>query len=217
MENSACFIKFGNCSLQITSISILLNLSDHIELDRVIKFQLSVPSMTKKYIFALTIIECNKLGPKIQISESSGIFKKSILTFIRPVANSLCNYHDRRGLKLLSFRLGSTQAISMNISTHFASLETCFHYVLHCSNYSAERLDLLKSMTNIDSSILQEMSITRTLLFGDKSFDSLKNLLILDTTTDYLIKTRRYAIYAHYLLCLLLLVVGNLIKFLFYF
>ena len=110
MENSACFIKFGNCSLQITSISILLNLSDYIELDRVKKFQLSVPSMTKKYIFALTIIECNKLGPKIQISESSGIFKKSILTFIRPVANSLCNYHDRRGLKLFN---------SSNLYEHF--------------------------------------------------------------------------------------------------
>ena len=36
------------------------------------------------------------------------------------------------------------------------------------------------------------MNITRALYFGDNLFDSSKNLLILDTTIDYLIKTRRF-------------------------
>ena len=36
------------------------------------------------------------------------------------------------------------------------------------------------------------MNVTRTLFFGDNSFDSFKNSLILGTTIDYLIKTRRF-------------------------
>ena len=36
------------------------------------------------------------------------------------------------------------------------------------------------------------MNLSRALLFGDNSFDSFKNGLILDTTIDCLIKTRGF-------------------------
>ena len=44
---------------------------------------------------------------------------------------------------------------------HFASvgigeIEACCHYLLHCSNYSTQKLELLNSIRNIDSSILQK-------------------------------------------------------------
>ena len=53
------------------------------------------------------MIEWNNFDPKIQISKSISIPKKSILTFIRSVANGIFNCHNPRGLKLLSrFRLG---------------------------------------------------------------------------------------------------------------
>ena len=73
--------------------------------------ELSVSSMTiSKIHFSLTVIDWNKLDPKIQISESIGtlvFFKEIILTFTRPVANSTSNWHNHRGLKLLSrIRLG---------------------------------------------------------------------------------------------------------------
>ena len=43
-------------------------------------------------------------------------------------------------------------------------------------------------------SVLQksDLNITRTPFFGDNSFDSYKNSFILDTTMDYLIKTRSF-------------------------
>ena len=41
----------------------------------------------KNTFFTATIIEWSKLDRKIQIPESIGIFKKNLLTFIRPVVN----------------------------------------------------------------------------------------------------------------------------------
>ena len=81
---------------------------------------------------------------------------------------------------------------------HFASveigeIEACCHYLLHCSNYSTQKLDLLNSIRKIDSSILQRnnINITLTLLSGDNSFDTFKNSVISDTTINFAFKTRR--------------------------
>ena len=47
-------------------------------------------------------MELNKLDWKIKNSESIATFKNRILSFIRPSANSTCNCHNPRGIKLLS-------------------------------------------------------------------------------------------------------------------
>ena len=56
----------------------------------------------KNTFFPSTIMEWNKLDWEIKNSESIVTFKKRILSFIRPSANSTFNCHNPRGIKLLS-------------------------------------------------------------------------------------------------------------------
>ena len=56
----------------------------------------------KNSFFPSTVIEWNKLDSNIRNSESLAIFKKRILAFIRPCANSTFQYHSPKGLKLIA-------------------------------------------------------------------------------------------------------------------
>ena len=56
----------------------------------------------KNSFFPSTVIEWNKLDSNIRNSESLAIFKKRILAFIRPYANSTFQYHSPKGLKLIA-------------------------------------------------------------------------------------------------------------------
>ena len=56
----------------------------------------------KNYFFPTTIIEWNKLDHNIRNSSSFNIFRKSILKFIRPSANSLFNCHNPKGIKFIT-------------------------------------------------------------------------------------------------------------------
>ena len=61
----------------------------------------------KNTFFPSTTIEWNKVDWKIKNSENIEIFKKIILSFIRPSPNSTFNCHNPKGIKLLSqLRLG---------------------------------------------------------------------------------------------------------------
>ena len=172
-----------------------------------------IPAMNVKHdffkntFFSSTIMEWNKLDWEIKSSESIATFKKRILSFIRPSANSKSNCHNPRGIKLLSqLRLGLSHLREHKFKHNFqdsldpfcscgkGEVETISHYLLHCSNYSEERLALLNTIRNIDMSILQlsDSKLTSVLLFGDTSFDSNKNTFILDAIIDYIISTGRF-------------------------
>ena len=84
------FIKAGNYSLQITSISVFFNILDPIELSRVIKFQLSVNSYSGEQV---------RSPPK----KNSGSI--SNLSFTQPFVNTIFNCHNSRFLELIP-RLG---------------------------------------------------------------------------------------------------------------
>ena len=60
--------------------------------------------------------------------------------------------------------------------------------------YSEERFALLNTIKNIDMSVLQQSDskFASVLLFGDTSFDNIKNTFILDATIDYIISTGRF-------------------------
>ena len=161
----------------------------------------------KNTFFPSTIIEWNKLDWEIKNSESIVTFKKRILSFIRPSANSTFNCHNPRGIKLLSrLRLGLSHLREHKFKHSFqdslnpfcscgkGEVETSSHYLLHCSNYSEERLALLNTIKNIVMSISQQSDskFTNVLLFGDTSFDNNRNPFILDATIDYIISTGRF-------------------------
>ena len=61
----------------------------------------------KNTFFPSAIIEWNKLDPTIRKAESFGIFKSSILKFIRPTPRSFFNCYNYKGITLMTrLRLG---------------------------------------------------------------------------------------------------------------
>ena len=140
----------------------------------------------KNTLFSSTIMKWNKLDWEIKNSESIATFKKRILSFIRPSANSTFNCHNPRRIKLLSRqRLGLSHLRERKFKNSFQNshdpfcscgkgeVETSSHYLLHCSNYLEERLALLNTIKDIiDMSILQQsdLKFTSVLLFGATSF-----------------------------------------------
>ena len=56
----------------------------------------------KNYFFLLTITEWNNLDSNTRNSEIQVIFKKDMLAFTRPFANSTLHCHNPNGLKLIT-------------------------------------------------------------------------------------------------------------------
>ena len=139
-------------------------------------------------------------------SKNRNIFKKKLLTFIRPCRNSVFRGHNPKGVKLLTrLRLGLSHLRehkfkhgfldSLNpIGSSGQNIETSTHFLLHCSNYSNERLTFLNIIRNIDSNILSknDLKVTETLLYGDSSYDDTKNTLIMNATMEFLFTSKRF-------------------------
>ena len=102
----------------------------------------------KNTFFPSTIMEWNKLDWEIKNSEVIETFRKRIISFIRPSANSTLNCHNPRRIKLLSrLRLGlshlrehnfkhrSQDSLNSFFNCEKSEVETSSHYLLHCSNY----------------------------------------------------------------------------------
>ena len=61
----------------------------------------------KNSFFLSAIIEWNKLGCYISNADSFDVFKKRILSFFRPIPNSIYNIHNPLGIKYLTgLRIG---------------------------------------------------------------------------------------------------------------
>ena len=153
----------------------------------------------KNSFFSSTIIEWNKLGHNIRNSSSFNIFRKSILKFIRPSANSHFNCHNPKGIKLITrLRIGLSY-LREHKSKHsfqdsldpFCScgldIESTAHFLLHCPMYITGRHTLMSTIKNIDNNLLHlcEPVLIRTLLFGSNSFDT-------NATIEYIISTKRF-------------------------
>ena len=67
------------------------------------------------------------------------------------------------------------------------------NFLVHCSNYSNERLTFLNIIRNNDRKILDknDLKVTETLLYGDSSSDDTNNTLIMNATIEFLIASKR--------------------------
>ena len=140
----------------------------------------------KNSFFPSTTIEWNKFDHNIRNSSSFNIFRKSILKFIKPSANSLFDCHNPKGIKFITrLRLGLSHLREHKFKHSFLDslspfcscgldIESTAHFVLHCPTYIIERRTLLSTLVNIDNNLLDlcEPVLIRTLLFGSKSFDT---------------------------------------------
>ena len=131
----------------------------------------------EKYAFFQGIIEWNKLDSHIRNSETLNIFKSKTLKFIRPTANSIFGCHNLIGVKLLTrLRLGIGQLSEHKFKHSFQDtlnpicscgkeVETTFHFLLSCPNYSDERLTLLSKIRSINPNILENTNSQITRFF----------------------------------------------------
>ena len=118
------------------------------------------------FFFPFTVIEWNNLGKSIRSSESSALFKKSILQFIRPAPNRTFNCHNPIGINLITgLRLGLGHLRDHKFKHNFLdcinpiccsgkSIETTVHYLLHYPIFSDERSSFFNNIQSIDENFL---------------------------------------------------------------
>ena len=121
----------------------------------------------KNSLFLSSIIECNKLVPGLRKAEDLSLFKTSILKFIRPSPNPVCNCHNLKGLKFITrLKLGlnylkeykfkySFQDTINPFSTCGLDIESNEHFLLHCLQFVNERRTLLSTIDNINYKLLE--------------------------------------------------------------
>ena len=162
--------------------------------------------MFQKFVFPSSIIEWNNLDLSIRNSESLSIFKKCILKFIRPFPSSTHSWFNNKGNKYLSrLRLGLSHLRDHKFKHGFLDslnpicscgldIETTCHYLLHCPNFINERALLLNDVSTITKDALSSCKITfvKFFLYGDDSFDSATNTLILNASVKYILSNKRF-------------------------
>ena len=158
----------------------------------------------KNSFFPSTIKEWNNLDPHIKKSKSISIFKSNILKFIRPKPNNVYYCRNLKGIRLLTrLHLGLSHLREHKLKHSFQDClnPLCFcgneistHYLLHCPNYTNERMTPLNKIKSINCSILEfsDAVVTKILLFGDNTLSDSCNTLILNSTIDYIMSTKRF-------------------------
>ena len=160
----------------------------------------------KNSFFASTISEWNNPDCKIRNSGRLSIFKKNLLNFIRPYANSIFNIHNPSGIKLLTIlRLSLSHLHDHKFRHCFQDTpnpscdcgndtETTTHFFAHCPSFHTPRQTLLNNIININERILShsENQLIQTFHYGNPYFNLTVNRLILNATIEYLISTERF-------------------------
>ena len=112
-----------------------------------------------------TIIEWNKVDLNICNAESYALFRKHLLSFIRPETNNIFNVHNAKGIKLLTrLRVGFSHLMEHKFRDNFEDainhlcsygnfVESATHFFLHCTHFSNERLTLINKIKDIDKRI----------------------------------------------------------------
>ena len=160
----------------------------------------------KNSFLPYAIKEWNKLDPEIRNAETYASFRKMLLNFIRPIANSTYKIYDPLGIKLLTrLRLGLCHLSEHKFRHNFAdslnplcccSLETesTLHFFLRCQNYTTLRGTLMTDLKNINDTImsLNENDLLHVILYGNKNFDNNMNISILTTTIRFIKVSERF-------------------------
>ena len=143
----------------------------------------------KSSFFPSTGIEWDKLDPNTKKFWESGAFQ--------------CQ--NPKGLKLITkLRLGLSHLWfhkckhsfqdTLNPICNCGTVETTIHHLLHCPNFSNERLTLFNKLRSIDENILSkdDFNISKLLLCGDYLFNNLKSTSILTASNEYIISIKRF-------------------------
>ena len=134
-------------------------------------------------------------------------FKHSLLQFIRPTASPVYRVHHPRGLKLLTrLRLGFSHLREHKFRHNFHDtinpfrlcktndIETNEHFLLHCPNYSTQRLILFDNLraNGISFLPLNSSSVVKLFLYGCDNHNITTDKIILLNVIEFIIQSKRF-------------------------
>ena len=152
------------------------------------------------------ITEWNKLDTDIKNTDSHAVFRKNLLTFIRPLENDTYGIYDPVGVRLLNrLRLGFSHLREHKSRHNFAdtlnplcscSVETedTEHYFLCCQNNLSVRTTLKNDLNNINTAMasLNPNDLLRVILYGDKIFSRETDFKVLTASIKFIKDTQRF-------------------------
>ena len=155
------------------------------------------------------ISEWNKLDPEIRLAPSVAVFKKKLLSIIRPPGNSVFGIHDPIGLSYLTqirvvfsklkfqkFRHNFRDTIDPMCPTN-DGIEDTEHFLLLSPSFDIQRRDLLAGVSEllrpyVRINSLPNNALIQILLYGDKDFSISVNKNVLKLTLNFIHKTGRF-------------------------
>ena len=148
------------------------------------------------------------LDPEIRLAPSVGVFKKKLLSIIRPPVNSTFGILDPTGLSYLTqLRVGLSKLNFHKLKYNFRDtlnpvcpvndgIEDTEHFLLLCPSFVEPRRDLLAGVFALlrpsGYTDLQNRSLVQILLYGCKSFPNEINREILLLTLQFIHKSGRF-------------------------
>ena len=159
--------------------------------------------------FHNALFEWNLLDDETRSYKSPPQFKDKLLKIIRPLENSTYKIWDISGVKLLTKLRVQFSALNGHRFKHaFNCLspvcpcgkdnENNKHFLLHCPLYDMLRRDLFDQLSDVpglDIASVNNMdddTLCHRLLFGDPSFGTIENRVILDATISFLKNSGRF-------------------------
>ena len=162
----------------------------------------------KSSFYPNCLSEWDKLDPDIRLSTSVSVFKKKLLSLIRPACKPVFGIFDPRGLSILTqLRVGLSKLNFHKFKHNFRDtlnpmcpisdgIEDAEHFLLLCHAYDSIRCDLLDSVNAIlqpnglSNLSLQEM--LKVLLYGHERLSTDANKKILLLTLEYIHVSERF-------------------------
>ena len=162
----------------------------------------------KSSFYPNCLSEWEKLDPEIRLSSSVNVFKKKLLSIIRPPPKLVYRIHDPKGLSILTQLLVGLSKLNFHkFKYNFRDtlnplcptndgVEDTEHYFLLCHTYAAARLDLLNSVNAIlllhGMINLSNEELLKIILYGHEQLPFDSNAKILTATLEYIQASKRF-------------------------
>ena len=168
-------------------------------------------SRTDRYLHSFypdSVKNWNNIGTQIREAKSISVFKKTMLSIIRPPRKEIFGIH-KYGIKwIFQLRVGLSSLRSHKYNHHFLDTpspkcscngndETTTHFFLECTNFDLQREEFITLLHDIlfmhDIENLTPADKTDILLYGHDDLLYEENQMILKSTIKFIKKTGRFS------------------------
>ena len=163
----------------------------------------------KSSFYPICLSEWNKLDPELRLAPSVAVFKKRLLSIVRPPIKSVFGIHDPIGLPyLIQLKVGLSKLNFHKFKHNFRDtinpmcptsdgIEDTEHFSLLCPSFDLQRRDLLAGIVELLRPFVQIASLsnddlTQLLLYGDQDLSNDLNKNILELTLRFIHETGRF-------------------------